>query len=138
MRRSGSWRRSTWNGLGADWIDPEAGEIKLSTYAEQWLRERPVELRPRTQELYRRMLRLHILPTFGDLPLKRIASAAVRTWHADLRSRGLGESTVAKSYRLLKGIMATAVEDDLILRNPCRIRRAGAERARGTYAALTC
>jgi integrase len=74
------------------------------------------------------MLRLHILPTFGDLPLNRIASAAVRTWHADLRSRGLGDSTVAKSYRLLKGIMATAVEDDLILRNPCRIRRAGAER----------
>ena len=45
-----------------------------------------------------------------------------------LRQRGVGDSTVAKAYRLLKGILNTAVEDDLVARNPCRLRHAGAER----------
>ncbi|HEU5033396.1 MAG TPA: site-specific integrase [Mycobacteriales bacterium] len=110
------------------WIDPAAGAVALSTYAEQWLAERPETLRPRTVELYQGLLRRHILPTFGPVHLNRISSAAVRSWHASLRQRGVGDTTVAKSYRLLKGILNTAVEDDLIGRNPCRLRRAGAER----------
>jgi integrase len=90
--------------------------------------ERPAPLRPRTVELYRGLLRLHILPTFGQVHLNRITSAAVRSWHASLRHGGVGDSTVAKAYRLLKGILNTAVEDDLVARNPCRLRHAGAER----------
>jgi integrase len=110
------------------WVDPDAGALPLSTYVEQWLVERPEPLRPRTVELYRGLLRLHILPTFGPVHLNRITSATVRSWHATLRQRGVGDSTVAKAYRLLKGILNTAVEDDLIGRNPCRLRHAGAER----------
>ena len=38
---------------------------------------------------------------------------------------------VAKSYRLLRAILNTAVtEDELIIVNPCRIKGAGEERAR--------
>lgn len=109
-------------------IDPNAGAIALADYAAQWLLERPVALRPRTLELYEGLLRLHILPTFGAVHLNRIASAAVRSWHAGLRRGGVGESHVAKAYRLLKGILNTAVEDDLLARNPCRTRHAGTER----------
>ena len=36
----------------------------LADYADAWLADRP-ELRPRTKELYRSLLRLHILPTLG-------------------------------------------------------------------------
>ena len=39
-----------------------------------------------------------------------------------------GPSTVAKSYRLLHGILQTAVQDGLVARNPCAIRGAGVER----------
>jgi len=35
--------------------------------------------------------------------------------------------TVAKAYRLLHSIMATAADDGLIRRNPCRIKGAGQE-----------
>lgn len=37
--------------------------------------------------------------------------------------------TVAKAYRLLRGILNDAVEDGLLLRNPCTIRGAGVERS---------
>jgi integrase len=40
------------------------------------------------------------------------------------RERG---PTVAKAYRLLHSILATAVDDGLIRRNPCRIKGAGQE-----------
>jgi integrase len=34
---------------------------------------------------------------------------------------------VAKAYRLMSAIMALAVDDEVIVRNPCRIKGAGAE-----------
>ncbi|MEV7965840.1 hypothetical protein AB0O34_07635 [Sphaerisporangium sp. NPDC088356] len=37
--------------------------------------------------------------------------------------------TVAKAYRLLKAVLTTAVDDQLIRRNPCRIKGAGQEKS---------
>jgi integrase len=111
------------------WFDPDAGDIRLDTYAPRWLAERPVELQPRTAEIYDDLLRRHIYPTFGATALNRITSAAVRSWHASLRESGLGSVTTAKAYRLLKAILATAVEDELLPRNPCRLKTAGIERS---------
>ena len=52
----------------------------------------------------------------------------VRRWHAGRLQSGLGPSTVAKSYRLLKTILNTAVADEVLPRNPCLLRGAGSER----------
>jgi integrase len=53
----------------------------------------------------------------------------VRVWHAELLGAPHpGASTVAKAYRLLRGILNTAVADALIARNPCVIPGAGIER----------
>ncbi|MFN0282673.1 MAG: tyrosine-type recombinase/integrase, partial [Kineosporiaceae bacterium] len=49
--------------------------------------------------------------------------ARVRRWRADLLAAGVSPSSVAKAYRLLRAILMTAV-DDVIARNPCRIRGA--------------
>jgi integrase len=114
--------------LRSTWFNPKSGAIRLDVYAPRWVIERPIELQPRTLEIYESLLRNHIYPAFGGTELRKITSAAVRTWHATLRSDGVGATTVAKSYRLLKAIMTTAVEDDLIARNPCRLRNAGVER----------
>lgn len=42
-----------------------------------------------------------------------------------LLDAGIGTASVAKSYRVLRAILNTAVEDGLIRRNPCRIKGAG-------------
>jgi integrase len=42
---------------------------------------------------------------------------------------GTSQSSVAKSYRLLKAILNTAVEDGIIRRNPCRIRGAALDKS---------
>lgn len=108
------------------WVDVDAGKITLAEYSARWLEERP--LRPRTVELYEGLLRLHIRPTFAKTNLGDLKPPAVRTWHAALlKGPTPGASTTAKAYRLLRAILATAVDDEIIDRNPCRIRGAGVE-----------
>ena len=52
----------------------------------------------------------------------------VRDWYSKLTVTA-GADQAAKSYRLLRAILNTAVDDELIARNPCRIRGGGAEHA---------
>jgi hypothetical protein len=45
------------------------------------------------------LLRLHIMPWFGDLALDRITPPMARSWRTDLLRQGRSELTAAKSYR---------------------------------------
>jgi integrase len=110
------------------WLDPGAGKVSVADYSVRWLRERP-QLRPRTVELYEGLLRNHINPSLGATQMNQLSSARVREWRATmLRSGKPGVSAVAKCYRLLHAIFATAVEDGLVPRNPCIIKGASIER----------
>lgn len=100
----------------------------MTSYASGWIDTR-ADLRPRTVELYRSLLRLHIEPHLGGAPLCRIDPELVRRWHRDLVAAEVGPTTVAKAYRLLRSILNTAVGDGRILSNPCQIKKAGAESA---------
>jgi len=114
--------------LRGAWVDPRAGEITLSEYAPYWLANRPRPLRPRTVDLYTGQLRNHILPILGDIELRKISTSGVRTWLGALRATGrIGDVTVAKCYRLLHAILATAVEDEIIVKNPCVLKNAAVE-----------
>ncbi len=111
------------------WVDPGAGSITFSDFAASWLHNR-VNLRSRTRELYEGLLRVHLLPRLGPVQLSDLSTSVVRTWHASLVNAGRpGPTTVAKCYRLLRTMLATAVEDGILVKNPCVIRSAGVERS---------
>jgi integrase len=116
---------------GGDWIDPDAGKIKFGDYADTWLRDHV--LKPRTEELYRGLLKNHLKPTFGGVDLGDIKEGDIRRWRKErltagsAQERPFGPVTVAKAYRLLHAILTTAVEDGRIKRNPCHIKGAGQE-----------
>jgi integrase len=109
-----------------DWVDPAAARTPFADFAAAWVEERP-NLRPKTRELYRYLLRAHILPAFGTYAVSAIAEADIRRWRRGLVSANISEVTAAKAYRLLKAVMYTALDDGLIRRNPCRIKGAGQE-----------
>src|SRR5215469_4145676 len=52
----------------SSWTDPERGKIRLGDYASVWIAERS-GLRPRTMDLYRWLLRKHIEPYLGEVPV---------------------------------------------------------------------
>ena len=110
------------------WVDPRAGNVILIAYTERWMRQR-VGLRPKIVELYQYLLGHHILPGLGQHKLSDLSPPLVRDWHAGLFAKpSIGGSTVAKAYRLLRTILTTAVEDELIMRNPCVLKGASVER----------
>lgn len=112
-----------------EWTDPERGRVKLADYAATWIAQRP-GLRVRTMDLYNWLLAKHIAPYLGGVAIGKLSTPMVRKWRADLLGNGVSVSMAAKSYRLLRAIMTTAVEEDKILpRNPCRVRGAGEEHA---------
>ena len=96
--------------------------MSVREYAEAWLIHRDLE--DRTRDLYARLLRNHVFPTFGPVPVPDVTPAAVRTWHAAL-SEHTGPTARAHAYALLRTVMHTAVADDVISANPCRVRGAG-------------
>ena len=111
--------------------DPRRGREKLADFADRWLDTRVVKskpLAPMTKQGYAGLLRRNIAPVIGEYQLARISPAVVRDWYSKL-STIAGRDQAAKSYRLLRAIFNTAVDDELIGRNPCRIRGGGAERA---------
>lgn len=114
-----------------DWINPDTANVSFSAYADQWITDRI--LKARTHELYRGLLRNHLAPTFGAIALADIDESAIRRWRKERLEAGptadrpFGPVTVAKAYRLLHAILATATDDRLIPRNPCRIDNGGKE-----------
>lgn len=107
------------------WADPVAGRIRLRDYAQEWLENR--ELAPRSREVYDSQLK-HILAAFGDHSLNAITKRAVRGWNTKMR-REVSPLQAAKCYRLLMAMLNTAVEDDVIGKNRCRIKGAAQERS---------
>jgi integrase len=132
--------------IRGNWIDPKAGRRLFEDQVLTW-RTSKTSLRPNTQELYAYLLQRFLLPFFMGMPLSDIGPDTVREWrvwalHQPQRrgnsTRGSGgqgatteklvsPTTVAKAYRLLHSIMDLAVDDEVLARNPCRIKGAGSE-----------
>jgi integrase len=108
-----------------DWIDPELGRISFADYAQLWLAQR-TDIRPRTREQYDLLIENKLIPAFGQRELAKISPLHVRSWYADIAGKTPGSARSA--YRLLKAIFNTAILDDLIVKNPCRVKGGGTDR----------
>jgi integrase len=110
--------------LAGEWQPPvkvaRLAPLTFDAYSTQWLRER--DLKPRTREGYEHLLRRYLIPVLGPLTMEAMTPSVVRTWWSQLPT---DRPTVrARGYALLKAVMNTAVADEVIDSNPCRIRGA--------------
>lgn len=109
-----------------EWSDDEAEQVTFAVYAQRWLTNRQVAgrpLKPRTREQYTAILDDHLLGAFGKRLLTAIKPKDVRDWY---ESTLVDRPTMrSHAYSLLRTIMATAVNEELIDANPCRIVGAG-------------
>ena len=80
-------------------------------------------IKARTQEHYQQILDDHLLPAFGGRQLAAIKPRDVRAWYeTTLTDRPTMRS---HAYSLLRTIFTSAVNDELVEANPCRIVGAG-------------
>jgi integrase len=112
---------------GTEWVSPVERRTRaavrgetVQSYAKRWIENR--NLAPRTRKLYADLLAKHIAPWIGAIGIGALSSDDVNRWHA----KTLVDKPTARahSYSLLHAICASAVEAELLIKNPCAIKRA--------------
>jgi integrase len=106
------------------WRPDPTGKLTFGEHGEKWMSNQS-HLRPRTVELYRYILRLHLVPTFGDRPLVSIKSDNVVAWYQALKAKRPG--VAPKAYRLFAQLMQAALDDGQVKASPVAIKGAGHE-----------
>lgn len=93
---------------------------KFADYAQRWLRSyvRP-NLKPSTVESYEVILRVHLLPRFGEMPLNQISRAKVRELQAEMVRAGTWtRNTVKNVFAILRALFSQAIEEGAATLNP--------------------
>lgn len=86
------------------------------TFAEQaplWLvslRNRTNPAKPSTLANWSSVVSVHIMPAIGNQPLETFGNAKLKTFAAGLRERGLAPKTIHEVVRVVKAIIASAVD----------------------------
>jgi integrase len=110
----------------------EPSRLTLRRYVEEfWLPNAKMRLRPSTAHSYERNLRLHVLPTLGDVPLQKLTGPQLTQLYAALRDdglvdrskgtkdhKGLSVRTTRYVHTILGAVLKSAVKADLLHRNP--------------------
>ena len=102
----------------------------VSEHLEQWVAGRHLERS--TLVSYRRLIRVHINPELGEIPLDRLTANRIAKHYRqlaidgrrDIHSRGkpLSANTIAKVHAVLAAALDVAVSDGLIVTSPARTR----------------
>lgn len=70
-----------------------------------------------------RMIHKHILPRLGHLPINEISTADIQVWFDELCDQGYARETILKIRHIISPVFDSAVEDELIARNPLKSKR---------------
>ena len=94
------------------------------SYAEAYLkRYKQRKIGANTMVGYQGYLENHLYPAFGNLPVDAITVDRVQDFMLLETDKGSARASIDKMMQLMKQIMESAVEDELILRNPCRSKK---------------
>lgn len=99
------------------YVDPARSAVTVRTWSERWLATK-VDLKPTTRCRYEGLLRVNVLPRWGDITLADVTHEGVAAWVADLTRRGLAAATVRQAHRVLSMVFSLAVRDGRLARNP--------------------
>lgn len=87
--------------------------VTFQTLSREWLELRQNQVKPATLANYRTLIKVHLLPEFGPLPVCKITEARVRVYLARLAESGLSASTRRSVQLLLHMLLRYAAEQGL-------------------------
>jgi len=100
-----------------EWRDPRLQHMSFGEWAEQWWSTLG-DIRDSTKRTYRTEVDRHLLPRWAGEPLGRLSPLSIQQWLAeDLEKRTT--AAVLKSYRMFRMIVRSAIEMDILVRDPC-------------------
>lgn len=93
----------------------------LEVYLKSWFEKHKIDkdLQPNTINGYKVNIEHHIIPYIGDIKLKDLSVADIRSLHKTLLDKKLKAKTVVYVHNVLKAALKDAVADGLIEQNVC-------------------
>ncbi|MET8623559.1 tyrosine-type recombinase/integrase [Kitasatospora sp. NPDC004669] len=102
------------------YTDPRASRLTFRQFAENWLSSHQGDTNERGA--LERHLRLHVFEAIGSRPLVSFQPGHVRTWLTNLPKTAPAASYQRIIYGTVSTVFSAAVDDGLILKNPCRVK----------------
>lgn len=98
----------------------EPSDEPFGTYLLRWLEDKRMHVKQRTYEIYRRIIRIHVAPHIGNIPLSKLKSQHLRELYTRLQQgeKPLSNRYVGQIHTMLHDALETAVRWELIPRNP--------------------
>jgi integrase len=100
------------------WVNPADSRTPVGEVARAWLASNPSK-RPSARARDETILRVHIEPALGRRPIGSVTRSDVRKLIA-VWSAGLAPRTVRRMFGVLRAVFAFAVDDEVVVRSPCR------------------
>lgn len=99
-------------------LDHRRARVTVDEWAATWLAT-TVHLKPKTRVGYDSMLRTHVLPALGSVPVSAIDRPRVDAFIAELVATGAAPGTVRSARKVLRLVLETAVNAKALPANPC-------------------
>jgi integrase len=97
-----------------------ARQQSVKEYLEDWLENtHKRSIRPRSHERYEEIVRLHIVPAIGKVPLQKLTPQRVQRFYSDMLNGGYSSVTVNAVHNLLHKALDNAVRWELVAQNVC-------------------
>jgi len=108
-------------------IEDEKPTLTFKHYADSWIKTTvPATCKESSTKDYEDILRLHVLPEFGDLDVTRITRGQIKDFLFRKINEGKAKSTVNHYRAVISGVLNQAVDDGAITANPAhRLGRIG-------------
>ncbi len=98
----------------------------VEQYATEWLRLYTTEMPRATSNVYDNAVRLHIVPVIGQLRIKDVTPNNIKS--VLVAMSGMSASMQSKSLNSMRKIFESAVDNNLITKNPCSKIKAGGKK----------
>jgi integrase len=91
-------------------------ELTLGSYSQEWMALR-VSVKKVSLMRDEVLLKNHILPSLGNLPLVAISSSVVEGWVADMSKAGKSPQTIDKAFGLLNQMLRASIKRGVLVKN---------------------
>ena len=98
-------------------VDFNASKMSFAEYSNRWLDSKRNKVRPKTIQRYSDLMRLHIVPVIGGIPLLKLKPLHLEKVYEEASGRGLSAQSVLHLHRVLFTALKQAVAWQLIPRN---------------------
>lgn len=118
-----------------DYVDPQTARTSVEAWCRSWLDGYGTRRKSTVRQAEVHVAK--IVEAFGPMRLADVKPSAVKSWCAKLKAGGAADSYVYALHARLSQIMADAVHDGVIARNPCSRRTSPGAGKQRPYVATT-